>query len=246
MHLFCDLRELREALLDLAFPRSCLGCEKALEQPDPWANFCETCVERFDFIHPPVCRTCGHPFLGMGAFRSCDRCEAIDPFFEEGRCCLLHRDIAALLVREIKYHDGRYLRPDLVAVMRRTAGLAAYLDGTVLVPVPLHPARERERGFNQSRWLAECFAEAAMSNPPVCDLLRRTLWTGSQTRLSRAERGKNVSKAFALAPGVALDLGQTYVIIDDVFTTGSTLNECARVLHAAGATRLKVLTLAHG
>lgn len=181
----------------------------------------------------------------MGRGQQCSHCELLDPVYETGRCCLLHRDLAAELVREVKYRDGRYLRRDMQTVARRTIGLREFVRGAVAVPVPLHAVRERERGFNQSQWLAEAWA-AILPLAGVEPLLRRERWTSTQTRLAREDRVRNVRDAFALSTGAAVRADLTYVVVDDVFTTGSTLNECCRILRRAGAGSLKVLTLAHG
>lgn len=226
-------------------PRHCLGCEAPLGASAPWRYLCPACVRRLDFIHPPCCQTCGHPFPGIGLGQACAHCAELRPVFEEGRCCLLHRDLAAVLVRTVKYHDGRYLHRDVAAILRRLSWMAEYVRDVQLVPVPLFPARERLRGFNQSLWLARIVAETFGLEAP-CSLLRRIRPTQTQTRLARAERARNVRRAFALAPGAVVSPDLTYLLVDDVFTTGATLNECAQVLRRAGARRLKVLTLAHG
>ncbi len=115
----------------------------------------------------------------------------------------------------------------------------------VLVPVPLHRTRERERGFNQSVVLARALAKT-LPVAGIENLLLRRRRTGTQTRLPRADRMKNVRGAFALSPEAVVRADLTYVVVDDVFTTGSTMNECCRVLRNAGAKSLKVLAFAHG
>lgn len=234
-----------EALLDLWTPRHCLGCEEPLGESAPWGYVCPKCVRRLDFVYPPCCHTCGHPFPGIGFGQACSHCAELQPVFDEGRCCLLHRDLAAVLVRTLKYHDGRYLHRDIAAILGKLPWLSAYVQDAVLVPVPLFAARERERGFNQSEWLARIVAQTFDLVPPA-DLLRRSRSTQTQTRLSRTERARNVRRAFTLAHSAPLNPDLTYMLVDDVFTTGATLNECARVLRRAGARQLKVLTLAHG
>jgi ComF family protein len=162
-----------------------------------------------------------------------------------GRCCVLHREVGATLVRGLKYGRAEYLLRDLGQMAAHLPHVVAYAAGTTLVPVPLHPTRQRERGFNQSEELAKVWAEAL----PVAgwaSLLARRDWTGSQTKLARQERLKNVRGAFVLQPDAKVSPDLTYVLVDDVFTTGSTINECCRVLRRAGARDLRVLTLAHG
>jgi ComF family protein len=116
----------------------------------------------------------------------------------------------------------------------------------VLVPVPLHPRKLRERGYNQSRLLAECATAAVHGDAQIAEVLRRVLDTASQTYFDRESRHQNLKNAFALAPGVVINPAQRYLIVDDVFTTGSTLNACAAVLRRAGCLNLDVLTFGHG
>ena len=130
-------------------------------------------------------------------------------------------------------------------MLERAPYYKAYFEGAVLVPVPLHAAKLRERGFNQSERIAEALC-AATGAEAVRKLLVRTVYTQTQTRLSRAARHQNVKNAFALAGDAVVIPAHNYILIDDVFTTGSTLNACAAVLREAGAQNLKVATLGHG
>jgi ComF family protein len=116
----------------------------------------------------------------------------------------------------------------------------------VLVPVPLHPRKFRERGYNQSQLIAEHLARAAGGKADVRSLLRRTVDTDSQTHHDRKERQANLKNAFALASPAGLSASQHYVLVDDVFTTGSTLNSCARALRGVGVLNLDVVTFGHG
>jgi ComF family protein len=132
--------------------------------------------------------------------------------------------------------------------MAATPGYPDYLRGAVLVPVPLHPRKLRERGYNQSRLLAECCVAAAgkVGGVRIEELLRRRVDTESQTHFDRATRQRNLKNAFALASRVAINPAQRYLLVDDVFTTGSTLNACAAVLRRAGCVSVDVVTFGHG
>ena len=196
-------------------------------------------------VREPCCRTCGYPFYGqLEGLRVCGHCAHLSPVFSEGMTLLLHRGVGRSLVKELKYHQGTYLVEDLLTLAQLRPGLTSHLDGGVLVPVPLHPHKERERGFNQSRILAEAFSRRYQL--AVAPVLERTRNTVSQTQLSREERLKNMKNAFVLGPGAALDETMKYILVDDVFTTGATLNAAAAVLRTAGAGDIRVLTMAHG
>ncbi len=133
---------------------------------------------------------------------------------------------------------------DIETIFRRSELIQDHVRGGILVPVPLHARRQRERGFNQSALLARALARAAAV--PWRPLLRRVADTPSQTAFDRRRRQANLKNAFALAPGAALNPQQRYILVDDVFTTGSTLNSCARALRRAGGELIDVVVFAHG
>ena len=158
----------------------------------------------------------------------------------------LYRGAALALVQELKYHRGLFVLEDIATMVRGFPYFASFLAGAVLVPVPLHPRKERERGYNQSVLLAETFALAAGGATSVAALLKRVEDGQSQTTFDRKSRRERLKNAFALAEGADINPSLRYILVDDVFTTGSTLNSCARVLRRAGALSLDVVTFGHG
>jgi len=149
------------------------------------------------------------------------------------------------LVHALKYRAGSFVLRDIVDIALMATGIEEFLNESILVPVPLHPIRQWKRTFNQCELIAEELAER-VSSCKVRSLLRRIRWTGSQTRLSRDERCRNMQDAFDLKRGISLNPDSRYVVVDDVFTTGSTLNACCSVLRRFGATNLDILALGHG
>ena len=149
------------------------------------------------------------------------------------------------LVHTLKYQNGFFALKDLVSVALIAPGVREFLEGAVLVPVPLHPWRQFRRSYNQTRLIAEKLVPE-VRDVRMEDLLRRVRWTGSQTRLSREKRRLNMRGAFALRKGRVVDASVRYVVLDDVFTTGSTLNACCETLRRAGAVNLDILALGHG
>ncbi len=212
----------------------------------PLEHLCENCAGVITLAQPPHCLACGAPFAGLveGA-RRCPTCIELDPAFGAGRTGMLLQGTARVVVHELKYHQARHLRTDLRALVSRAPWLVEFAGGAVLVPVPLHPKRLRRRGFNQARLVAEALA-AETQGAKVAELLERVRDTATQTRLNREERQRNVKGAFALKPGATVSAETRYVLVDDVFTTGATMNACAKVLRRAGAEKVDVATLAHG
>lgn len=176
----------------------------------------------------------------------CVKCDGLDPAFRSGRTTVLFRGPARSLVIELKYHRGLHVLEDIREIFRCAESVLTAVRGAVLVPVPLHPRKERERGYNQAALLAGALAEAAGGATTVQALLRRVIDTTTQTAFDRRTRMANLKNAFALVPGAALTPGLHYILVDDVFTTGSTLNSCARALRRAGALTLDVVTFGHG
>jgi ComF family protein len=213
-------------------------------------------LSALDFIYAPLCPLCD-TVLTDGRMPLCHACQAqlprlSRPFTPPGGAKHAYDAVHAVydycpeiqqLVHSLKYHGRRELACALGRDMgRMLAGLG--MDcAAAIVPVPLHPRRARERGYNQSVLLAR--AAATVCSLPVQDaLLLRQRETAPQARLSREQRDLNVRGAFALAPRHRMDLPATVILVDDVFTTGSTLNECARVLVKGGVESVICSTLA--
>ncbi len=233
-------------MLDVVFPRECAHCGGLVEEG--WLrHLCGGCAKQLKIVGEPHCTTCGHPFHGeMAGNRMCPHCAALEPVFGQGKTAILLKGPGRSLVHALKYHHGLHVLEDIAAVMAAAPGYADYLRGAVLVPVPLHPRKVRERGYNQSRLLAECAVKASGGQARIGELLRRVVDTVSQTHFDRAARRENLKNAFALAKGATINPGQRHVLLDDVFTTGSTLNACAAVLRRAGCVSLDVVTFGHG
>jgi len=242
-----DKNSLARALRDLVFPPSCVHCGSLVEA-SPLRHVCAACEPLIVRVREPHCPCCGHPFFGdTEGERLCVHCEGLQPEFGLGKTAVLFKGPARALVHELKYRHGLHVLEDIAALVAGHAEVSAFLRGAVLVPVQLHPREERERGYNQTRHLAETIARAVGGEGTrVEELLRRVVDTQTQTNLDRERRRANLKNAFALAPGAAINEGQSYIIIDDVFTTGSTLNACARVLRYAGCLKVNVVTFGHG
>ena len=234
------------ALRDVWFPPVCAHCRRLVTDPGR-RHLCGRCARHLHRVEGAHCTTCGYPFFGdTSTDRLCEHCSELEPEFREGRTAVLLRGPARTLVLDIKYHGALHLFEEIELIARETAGFLDFLRGAALVPVPLHPRKLRERGYNQSHLLAVTFARAAGEGTMVVEPLRRVVDTPTQTRLDRRTRQRNLKNAFAPVPGRPLDPARRLVLIDDVFTTGSTLNACAAVLRRGGHLNLDVATFGHG
>jgi ComF family protein len=229
--------------IDLLYPPRCAVCERFLG-PGEDPGICPDCRDGLEEVRLPLCLRCGVPFeAGTGENRPCERCLREPPSYEAARGLLVYEGAALEAVHRFKYGGktrlAGLLGPRLAELAR--SWLPPDLRPLV-VPVPLHIKRLRERGFNQSLLLARQVAA-----PTGWDLdfftLRRSRWTPPQAALGKRERRKNVQDAFEVETPSAVR-ERNVLLVDDVSTTGSTLEACSRALLRAGAGRVFGLTLA--
>lgn len=215
----------------------------------PEGFVCSACVSQpaaVRWIRDGFCARCGLPYEGeMPAPFACENCHGLDLGFEFARAAVVASPFILGLVHRYKYHDGRWLEPRLLSwLVEMAAPQLRATDWDWLMPVPLHPTRQRERGFNQAEQLA-CGLAAVTGIPVNTRVLSRVRYTDTQTALNRRNRQVNMAKAFA-AERVEHLQGCRVILVDDVLTTGATTGACARQLMAAGASRVGVWTLARG
>ncbi|MFY8116002.1 MAG: ComF family protein [Rhabdaerophilum sp.] len=224
---------------DFILPPQCVLCQAATADP---GGLCAACWREMAFIHDPVCQRLGTPFaVDFGAEMLSPAAMAEPPAFDRGRAALRHAGAARKLVSRLKYGERLDLAP-LMARLMVAAGRPILADATVLVPVPLHRGRLWRRRYNQAALLAREISRLT-GLPVVDDALVRRRSTPPQVGLRRPERQANMAGAFAIGPDGAQRLaGHRVVVIDDVRTTGATLNACAHILRKAGARRIDVLT----
>jgi ComF family protein len=233
-------------LLDSVLPPLCLGCNEIVETP---GALCAVCWQSFSFVAPPYCARCAAPFAedpGRGAL--CGACLARPPRYRCARAALIYDTRSRRLLLPFKHGD----RTDIARACGRwmaRAGSELLAEADLVVPVPLHWRRLFTRRYTQAQLLARVAvreAAAVGTRPRLApDLLRRRRWTGSQSGLRAQERRGNVRQAFDIHPRwVAEVAGKTVLLVDDVLTTGATVEACTRVLQRGGARHVDVLTLA--
>lgn len=231
------LRKLGDAAVDLLFPPRCVVCHRL------GAWLCAACIEEIEFIEPPICKGCGLPLEVDGAPPLCRQCQHTPPSVDALRASAYHSGPLREAIHEFKYRDLRSLAAPLGQLMAERWAVLASPEQEIdtIVPVPLHPRRERRRGYNQAALLAEALG-TCLEKPVVPGVLARTRATAPQVGLNPTERRTNVQGAFRC---MSNDLaGAQVLLVDDVYTTGSTLESACLALREAGVTSVQAYTLA--
>ena len=230
--------------LNLLFPSPCASCQVPLWD-DHVPFFCQTCWARLVPISGPCCPHCGSPFASPVALQhspthECGPCRTRPPAFTQAWSLFPYQSPLKEAITLFKYRGKRSLTKPLLQAMVPTLPIFPAID--VLMPVPLHPQRLREREYNQSLLLAHGLSQH-LKIPLSLSCLLRIRSTVPQTSLSKKERQTNLRRAFAVDKASRIT-GKRILLIDDVFTTGTTLHECAKALRKAGSGPVYGLTLA--
>lgn len=236
-----SLQRLGRRALDFLYPPHCTVCRAPAEVG---RHLCPPCLSDAPKVNEPFCEVCSTPFEGaITGTMICPACREEPRAFDFAATAYRSQGVVRECIHRFKYDNHFHLRHPLARWLGESLG-DRRLSGTpwkALVPVPLHPLRERERGFNQSAILARLLARE--SGLAVAPLLARTRPTRSQTRLGKVDRSENLRNAFELRHTMDVR-DHHFLLIDDVLTTGTTVNACARVLKRAGAASVGVLTVA--
>ena len=243
------MRRWLEAVLDLVFPAVCPVC-RARSDDRHHRPFCQACWAALPLRPDRGCRICGRSFPGLPPGLACDACRREPPPFECARAVAAYRNGMREAIHALKYGGRTAVAPPLAGLLADVgaslladpAGASSAAPFDAIVPMPLHPARLAERGFNQAELLAAGCA-ARWRRPLSRRALVRARATRPQTELDAAERRRNVAGAFAVGRAAEVT-GRRLLLIDDVLTTGATAWAAARALRQGGAEAVSVLVLA--
>lgn len=234
--------------LGFFYPDGCQICGERRATRDE-GYVCSDCWRRPEgvrFIKPPFCDTCGLPYQGDITHEfDCSNCRDMELHFARARAAVVARGLVLDVIHRYKYQRALWFEAFLADLLIRAAKPDLAASPTdLIIPVPLHPLKRKEREFNQADRLAAALG-AATGIPVEKRIVKRVLPTQTQTLLSREQRARNMRNAFAVEKPRPL-VGKRIVLVDDVLTTGATTSACARALRKAGAKDVIVWTVARG
>lgn len=239
------LSEISRAILNLVYPIYCQGCRGKL----PYDNnryLCQECLEQIKLNRPPFCIRCGRPLSGGEDTKTlCPDCLNKNRHFERAWQCCQYQGLIKELIHKFKYERKLFLKGALIEILDNfTRTCIDYKDIEAIIPVPMHQVNTSRRGFNQAAILSEGLSKklgVGFSGSCLFKIRR----TKQQVNLDKVARFNNIKAAFRAKKDVGLK-GKRLLLVDDVFTTGATAEECSKALTAAGAKAVWVLTLARG
>jgi ComF family protein len=229
------IKKYLEALRNVFFPALCFCCERKIEE----GFLCGSCFEKIEFLYPPLCRGCSTP-IKDNKTGLCKNCKKEFFYYERVISATTYKEPISLLLHLFKYRHFDYLGEFLsLLVVRYLIRVGfEFSDYDFITCVPLHPAKEKERGYNQSAIISKIIS-FHFKIPFKSDIIYQTRLNPSQTKLSKEKREINIKDSFKVKGDLE---GKRIILVDDVFTTGSTVKECCRVLKEKGA-NITVLTL---
>lgn len=230
-----------ERILDFLFPRRCPVCHEIIVPAG--ADVCESCIQKLTYVKEPYCMKCGKPLVHSER-EYCEDCSTNKRYFSEGRAVFLYDDVMKKSIYQFKY-GGRQEYADFYAkeIEKSQGRKIKSWHADALIPIPLHKDRKKKRGYNQAALIAKQLGKS-IELPVIEDLLTRERKTVPQKNLSAKERENNLKKAFKIGRNdVKLN---SVILIDDIYTTGSTINAAAQCLLEAGVGKIYFLVLSIG
>lgn len=228
--------------LGILYPQTCPVCDKIVKQQEKL--ICSECRLKLSYVKEPTCMKCGKS-VGSNRVEFCFDCKYVPKSFERNIALVHYTPIVSKALSKVKYYNRRQnLDFFCEELLRRHEKKIKSWHGQVLIPVPIHSSRRRQRGFNQAEEIGKRLQER-LEIPMDCDVLIRTKKTLPQKELNDKERLRNLKQAFAIRTDIAQKY-DTVILLDDIYTTGSTAEACTRVLKQAGIKKVYMITIAIG
>lgn len=234
-----------DILLDFVYPRNifCILCEKPIDKSQSY-SICELCKNQIQWINTHECEKCGKPMDSLYIASQCPDCILVPHSFTKAFSCVVYDDVIKGLVYKLKYKGQRYLSYHMAEIMVDKLFKQDLPAIDVIVPVPLHSQKLRQREFNQAYLLAKHIGKKT-GWPVEEQHLVRVKDTQSQNKLSKEERKQNMKNAFKLDSGKQLK-GKNILLVDDIYTTGSTLDACSKELQKSEPQSIIIMTFTTG
>lgn len=231
------------SLIRILYPANCIWCQIPLILDEMY--LCTRCSKAIEPLKKPVCARCAHLLPPYGSRRSlCSACRSERPYYDRGFALVKYEDPTKVIFHQIKFQKKFWLLKIFSELLKDFSSSVELTGYDMVVPVPLDSARERERGFNQAFIIAQMLKRTRKEIAlPIFKVLKKRKKTPPQSQLKRRERLVNLEGAFSIKKRGSLR-GKYVLLVDDIFTTGSTMNECAKILKEGGAERVDFFAIA--
>ena len=230
------------SLIRILYPATCVLCKTPLLLDE--LHLCILCKQKIQPLSVPTCLKCARPIPPYDSHTICSSCRFERPYYDRGFALVEYDEPTRSILHQIKFEKKPWLFEIYLDLLQNLYSSFPFNNYEMIVPVPLDSRREQKRSFNQAIIIAQMLKHLNPSNPlPIKRFIKKTKKTTPQSQLRRSQRLTNLSGAFKLK-GSDRVAGKNILLIDDVFTTGSTINECARILKENGAERVDFFTIA--
>ena len=237
-----ELNHYWHSLIRIVYPASCVLCRIPLILEETY--LCVPCFQKIEPLKNPACFKCARPLPPYGNHSICSPCRSERPAYDRGFALVPYQEAVRDIFHQIKFQKKIWLLKVFRKLFHRFQFSVEMKNYEAIIPVPLDSRREWERGFNQALIIARMLNRLGENNEPLIhNVLRKKKKTLPQSQLRRQERLSNLEDAFYLRKKNAVR-GKRVLLVDDIFTTGSTINECAKILKAGGAERVDFFTIA--
>lgn len=245
MNYIKTLYEYIDTFLNFIYPRNihCILCNDPIDR-DELYSICAECKKKLKLVYGKTCVKCGKPLDELYIIDRCHDCINSSHYFTKAVSCLEYEDLAKKIIYDLKYHKKRYISYHIAKIMYDRL-LCNDIDSfDMIMPVPLHKDKERERGFNQAYLICKYISKMTEIEVNSKSLIR-VKNTITQNKLTKEERRENLEDAFKIINKDNID-NRCILLIDDIYTTGSTVDQCSKVLIENGAADVYVATFATG